>query len=297
MQTSHILLATVVAAGGIGLFVANTENEKIKKLIGKGKKEPEKVPVKTTTNTNVSAYNPANGISSRSPKSDIMRLQNALIAAGHLAPTQTTKSGASVSSADGIWGSMTTTAVSKAGLSSPISESQLSSIKKNNSSSNPFDWGGSSENTQTNAEIAHFIGNEMASRISIDYEAIYNKIKNKTNSDIKAIDVLYRKDYGVKGLLKDMQLSKDGGLVDFDSINAKAIRSLLSRAGLSGLGSLGEVRTRTNTTIMDENNGDVVVGKNLVLGRIIQSNGDKTLIQTIDGHRVIANTNDLVNHY
>lgn len=57
-----------------------------------------------------------------------------------------------------------------------------------------------------------------------------------------------------------------------------------------------EVRTTQKTTITDERNCNVEVDKNIVLGRIINSNEDKTLIQTIDGHRVIANTNDLVNH-
>lgn len=298
MNTGYILLATAVVAGGAGLFVANTENEKIKKLIGKGKKTApiKAVPIKTNTgsgsysNSNT-GYNTANGISPRSPKSDIIRLQNALISAGHLAPTQRTRTGKTVSSADGIWGNDTNIAISKAGLNPPVSELQLNSLTRNSSSTS------SSANViQSNADITKYIANELKSVWSIDYSTIHDTLKPLRKSDIKEIDTIYRREYNEKGLKQMFQTTDKGGKVSFQTISSKAILELFEDAGLSGLGELGEVRTKHNCTIVDEKKGHIVVGKNLVLGTVLQSNSEKTLIQTIDGKQIIANTKDLISH-
>ena len=298
MNTGYILLATAVVAGGAGLFVANTENEKIKKLIGKGKKtEPIKaVPVKTNTgsgsySSSNTGYNTANGISSRSPKSDISRLQNALISAGHLAPTQRTRAGKTVSSADGIWGNDTNIAVSKAGLSVPVSELQLNSLTRNSGSSSS-----SATQIQSNADITKYIADELKSVWSIDYSTIHDTLKPLKKSDIKEIDTIYRREYNEKGLKQMFQSTDKGGKVSVSTFSSRAILELFADAGLSGLGELAEVRTRHNCTVVDEKKGHIVVGKNLILGTVLKSNSEKTLIQTIDGKQVLANTDDLVNH-
>ena len=286
MRTEYILLTTAGLALTAGYFVSTSENEKIKKLLGKGKSETQPIKVSPVkTNTNTISYNSSNGITPRSPKSEIIRLQNTLISAGHLAPTQLTRTGKTVSSADGIWGNDTSRAVAKVGLKSPVSESQLRSIQKGSSSSSV---------SESHADIAAYIAKEMRS-FSTNYEGILSKLKDKTSTEIKGIDTAYRQ-YSASGLKKDFQTTDKGGKVSWDTINSQAIRSILNDAGLSGLGELGKVRTRKSCTILDEKNGHVVVGKNLVLGDVIQSNAHKTLIQTIDGKRIIANTEDLVNH-
>ena len=296
MKTEYILGTAVAVAIVGGVLVAKSENENIKKLLGKGKDkkvEPAKIsPAKTN---NFVAYNSANGISPRSSKSHIIRLQKRLIDAGHLAPTQRTKSGAMVSSADGIWGNDTNIALSKVGLSSPVTEMQLNSIKK-------ASGGGNSSNdtvSESNEEIAHFVGKEMTrSRVSINYEAIYEKIKNLKNSDIQAIDVIYRKEYSTKGLKKDIQLVKDGGLVEWETMNSKAIRDIVTRAGLSGLGEINyTVRTKQNCIIEDPKKGNVVVDKNVILGKVVLQNANgKMYIETINGGQIMANAHDVVTH-
>ncbi len=293
MKTAHILIATTVAAGGIGLWVANTENEKIKKLIGKGKVEPAKtIPIKTTSTSSSSSYNSANGISARSPKVDIMRLQNALISAGHLAPTQRTKSGAMVSSADGIWGSMTTTAVAKAGLSSPVTEAQLNSIKKGSGSN-----GGSFVAKESNSEIAEFIASELKSVWSIDYATIHTKLKPLKKTDIVEIDAIYRREHNEKGLKKMFQSTDKGGKVSVPTANSNAILELFNDAGLSGIG-YGVVRTKHACIIQDQK-GNVQVGKDVVLGKVIAKEKhpqDRVYIETINGGQVIASPFDLIDH-
>lgn len=292
MKTAHILIAATVVAGGAGLWVANTENEKIKKLIGKGKVEPTKtIPVKTTT----TSYN-SSEITARSPKSDIILLQNALIAAGHLAPTQKSKSGAMVSSADGIWGTMTSTAVASAGLSVPVKKSSLSSIRKKTTSSSS--WFSSNNDTvsESHAEIAAYIAKEMRS-FSTNYEGILSKIKDKTSSEIKQIDTAYRQ-YSANGLKKDFQTTDKGGKVSFDSINAQAIREILNDSGLSGVG-YGTVRTKHACTIQDHAKGNVRVEKDVILGKVIAKEKHpqgRVYIQTINGGQVIANPSDLIDH-
>ena len=284
MKTEHILLATLIVAGGTGLFVANTENEKIKKLIGKGKVQAPQVPNKTGSSTSSYSSGSSNGITSRSPKSDIIRLQNALIAAGHLAPTQRTKTGKTVSSADGIWGNDTSTAVAKAGLRSPVTELQLNSIKAVKQ--------GSSSVSESHADIAAYIAKEMRS-FSTNYEGILSKLKDKTSSEIKSIDTAYRQ-YSANGLKKDFQTTDKGGKVSWDTINSKAIREILNDAGLSGTEPT-QVRTKHNCTIQDRN-GNVEVGKDIILGTLVELKNGKALIKTINGGGVIANANDLVAH-
>ncbi|WP_338814109.1 hypothetical protein V9L05_01555 [Bernardetia sp. Wsw4-3y2] len=289
MKTAHILIAATVVAGGAGFYVATTENEKIKKLIGKGKIEPVKtIPPKTNTSYNSgSSYSSASGITSRSSKADIIRLQQALIAAGHLPATQKTKSGATVSSADGIWGTMTSTALAKAGLSSPVTEVQLNSIKKGSSSSSSVN--------ESHADIASYIAKEMRS-FTTNYDGILSKLKDKTSSEIKSIDAAYRQ-YSSKGLKKDFETTDKGGKVSWDTLNSQAIRDILNDSGLSGVG-YGMVRTRKTCTIQDPK-GNVVVGKDVILGKVIAKekhpNG-KVYIQTINGGQVIANPRDLIDH-
>lgn len=287
MRTEYILLTTAGLALTAGYFVFTSENEKIKKLLGKSKTETQPIKVSPVkTNTNSTSYSSSNGITPRSPKSEIIRLQNALIAAGHLAPTQRTKTGKTISSADGIWGNDTNTALLKAGLNPPVTPNQLNAIQKSGSSSSSV--------SESHTDIAAYIAKEMRS-FSTNYEGILSKLKDKTSTEIKSIDTAYRQ-YSANGLKKDFQTTDKGGKVSWDTINSKAIREILNDAGLSGLGELGEVRTKHPCTVIDEKKGHVVVGKNLVLGTVLQSNARKTLIQTIDGRQLIANTEDLVYH-
>ncbi len=288
MKIEHGLMITgSVIALGVGGYVYDKETGKISKLLGKdkattgGQIPPYKgSPIKSSGGG--SSYS-SGGITSRSSKTEIKKLQSALIQSGYLAAMQRSRSGAMVSSADGVWGKMTSTAVAKAGLKSPITTAQLNSLSR----------GGSTIKVSTSSDfaaIASFISKELRS-FTTDYALILEKLKDKTSSQIKQIDVAYRQ-YSPKGLKKDFAYTTDGGKVSFKTHNVTAIREILNDSGLSGVQYL--VRTIRPTTIADENKGNIVVGKNLVLGTALQTKNGKTLVKTKDNALVIANTNDLV---
>lgn len=285
MKTEHgLMLAGGAATLLIGGYVYNKETGKISKLLGKGKGASQIPPEKTVFPPPIKtggSYT-GSGITPRSSSSQIKELQKALIQAGHLSAMQKSRTGKMVSSVDGKWGSMTSAAVSKAGLKSPVSMAELHSLKSKSvikvSTSSDF------------AAIAAFISKELRS-FTTDYAAILERLKDKTSSQIKQIDLEYRK-YSPKGLKKDFAYTTDGGKVSFKTHNVTAIREILNDSGLSGIQFL--VRTIRPTTIADENKGHLVVGKNLILGRAIQSKDGKTLIQTKDNALVIASTRDLV---
>lgn len=292
MKTEHLMIAGGVTALVVGGYIYDKETGKISKLLGKDKtsggsqvppiKNTYVPPIKTGGSSSSSSTYTGSGITPRSSKTEIKALQNALIAAGHLAPTQKTRSGAMVSSADGIWGKMTSTALAKVGLSSPVSQAQLSSLSTGSGSSATIKIITSSDL----ANIASFISKELRS-FTTDYGAILDKIKDKTSSQIKQIDAAYR-EYSANGLKKDFSSDK----IYFETYNVTAIRDILNDAGLSGVQTL--VGTSKTTIIADEKKGSVVVGKNLILGTAIKSKNGKTLIRTKDNVLVIANTKDLV---
>ncbi|WP_338765840.1 hypothetical protein WAF17_02520 [Bernardetia sp. ABR2-2B] len=289
MKTEHgLMLAGGAIALGVGGYVYDKETGKISKLLGKNK---------ATGNSQVPPYKggspikysggsyTGSGITPRSSKSQIKQLQIALIASGHLSAMQKSRTGKMVSSADGIWGKMTSAAVSKAGLKSPVTMAQLSSLKSKGSvikisTSKDF------------AAIAAFISKELRS-FTTDYALILEKLKDKTSSQIKQIDLEYRK-YSPKGLKKDFAYTTDGGKVSFKTHNVTAIREILSDSSLSGVQYL--VRTVRPTTIADENKGNIIVEKNIILGRAIKENNGKTLIQAKDNALLIAITKDLIKH-
>ena len=286
MKTEHgLMLAGGAATLLIGGYVYNKETGKISKLLGKGKGASQIPPEKTVfppPPIKTGGSYTGSGITPRSSRSQIKELQKALIQSGHLSAMQKSRTGKMVSSVDGKWGSMTSAAVSKAGLKSPVSMAELHSLKSKSvikvSTSSDF------------AAIASFISKELRS-FTTDYAAILERLKDKTSSQIKQIDLEYRK-YSPKGLKKDFAYTTDGGKVSFKTHNVTAIREILNDSGLSGIQFL--VRTIRPTTIADENKGHLVVGKNLILGRAIQSKDGKTLIQTKDNALVIASTRDIV---
>ncbi|WP_338769906.1 hypothetical protein WAF17_10845 [Bernardetia sp. ABR2-2B] len=287
MKTEHgIMIFGSLAALGVGGYVYNKETGKISKLLGKGKGASQIPPEKTVfppPPIKTGGSYTGSGITPRSSRSQIKELQKALIQSGHLSAMQKSRTGKMVSSADGVWGKMTSAAVSKAGLKSPVSMMELHSLKSKGSvikvsTSKDF------------AAIAAFISKELRG-FTTDYAAILERLKDKTSSQIKQIDLEYRK-YSPKGLKKDFAYTTDGGKVSFKTHNVTAIREILSDSGLSGIQFL--VRTIRPTTIADENKGNLVVGKNLILGRAIKSKSGKTLIQTKDNALVIASTRDLV---
>lgn len=296
MKTEYILGAAVVVAVGGGILVANSENEKIKKFLGKSKKEDTKViPPKKN---NVIPYNPANGISARSPKVDIMRLQNALIAAGHLAPTQKTRSGKTVSSADGIWGNDTNTALAKAGLSSPVTEAQLNSIKKASGGSNSNLVNNTSTYDTSVVDAVSYMILQTRENAT-DYGGIRDMLIKKEIPELREIAKLFKEKKGIS-VIKQFSYDDNGGLVTFDPINnAKKILQLFQEAGvLSGLGDINyTVRTKQNCIIEDPKKGSVVVDKNVILGKVVMQNADGRLfIETVNGGQIMANAHDVVSH-